>query len=207
MAQNIATRTTLLMLKARVIQRSGSLGENVVDIDLTILLNKAIIEVRERLGEAIDDFYKIPVTAISLTGTVPNYSASITTIDIASMRKRSLYSSTLGGEIPIYDPQEFNQIKTLYTQTAMGNNAVATLAQASGTYAAQPSTSTLTIRVYSGYASAATDLEFTIIRSPRYVSTNSDTIDIPEEYVPEVENRAVEIILTTKKARTIEEKA
>ena len=197
MAQNLAVTTTLNLMKARVRDAVGAVSEQdslILEADLTDVIHAAVLAVCKELGDALDEFYKIPTTSISLTGTTPNFSASITTIDIGTMRKRTLYSSTLGGEIPIYDSQEFNQIKTLYSSTEMGNNAIATLAQASGTYASQPTASTLTLRVYSGYASAATDLELTIIRSPRYVTTGTDTLDIPEAYMDIIEAKAVELL-------------
>ncbi len=197
MAQNIAVTTTLGLMMARIRDTVGAVSEQdsgLLEADLIDVVHNAILGVRAALGPALEDFYKIPTTAISLTGTTPNFSASIATIDIASMEKRALFSSTLGGEIPIYDAQEFNQIRSLYTATQMGNSAVATIAQASGTYASQPTASTITIRVYSGYASAATDLEFTIIRSPRRVTTGTDTLDIPDAYADSVHDKAVELL-------------
>lgn len=187
---------------ARVREAIGAVSEQasgIINADIIDVIHNAVLLTRKSLGVVLDDFYKLPVTAISLSGTMPNYSASIATMDIAQMDSRTLYSSTLGGQIPIYSADEFDQIKTLYDSSEIGDNAIATIAQASGTLASLPTASAVTIRVYSGYASAATDLQLTVIRSPRYVTVGTDTLDIPDMYADLVEGKAIEILKSRSK--------
>lgn len=202
MAQNLAVTTTLYLMVARVREAIGAVSEQasgIINADIIDVIHNAVLLTRKSLGVVLDDFYKLPVTAISLSGTMPNYSASIATMDIAQMDSRTLYSSTLGGQIPIYSADEFDQIKTLYDSSEIGDNAIATIAQASGTLASLPTASAVTIRVYSGYASAATDLQLTVIRSPRYVTVGTDTLDIPDMYADLVEGKAIEILKSRSK--------
>lgn len=197
MAQNLAVTTTLNLMIARVRDALGAASEQASELltaDITDVVHNAIILTRKSLGVALDEFYTLPVTSISLSGTMPNYTASVAAMDISQMESRTLYSSTLGGQVPIYSADEFDQIKTLYDSTEIGDNAIANIAQASGTLASLPTVSAMTIRVYSGYASAATDLQLTVMRSPRYVTTGTDTLDIPDMYVDLVEGKAIEIL-------------
>lgn len=197
MAVNLSISTTLSLALARVRDEVGAVSVQdsmLLEPDLIDVVHNAVLTVRKKYGQMLDALYSVVYTTITPAGTTPNYSADISAAEISSVESVSVYSATLGGKVPILSNLEFDHMRTLYSAAEVGNLGVAAVSLEGSTYGAMAGRSKVRVRIWSNYGSAPTDVEVTMMRSPRYVTTAADTLDIPDQYVDEVIFAAVAIL-------------
>ncbi len=191
MAQFLATTTTLGNMKAQVRGQLGAVSEQesgIISIEMNDIIHQAITNLRTILGSILNGFYRTK-GAVTPTGTTPNYSISVAATEIADIHDVALYNPTFG-EIPIFNLKKFNAYRTLYSSTDIGTTkAFATIANSETALATQ---SVLTLNIFSGAATstplAATEFSYT--RYPKKVTSDINTLDIPETYIPLVRDIA-----------------
>lgn len=181
MVQNIAVTTTLKDFKANVRMLAKALSEQeskLLNKQLVDMVHYGIVFVRTLVGKFIDDHYRVLNTGLVVSGGAkPNYTVSITALDITDVNKVTLYSSGLG-PIPVYSHDVFNSIRELYSAADMGiDRAVATI------YLNSLTPAVLTLALYTNSTSAPT-IEMVYIRNPIKVTAGADTVDLPEHLVP-----------------------
>lgn len=189
MAQFLATTTTLKNFKAQIRSQLGAVSQQesgIIDLEMNDIIHQAITSLRTTLGNIIKDFYITKGTIVSssdMSGSVPNYTVNIATREIADIHDINLFHSTFG-EIPVLPRAKFLLIKSTYSASDIGTTkAIATIANTETALATQ---SVLTIYVYSNASatSAFNNTEFWYPRYPKKVVADTDTLDLPELYVP-----------------------
>jgi hypothetical protein len=185
MAQYLATTTTLQSFKAQVrgqLQAQSLQETGVFDPEMNDLVHQAVSSVRAVMGTLLDAFYRTSAS-VSPTGTTPNFSISIAANEIADVRSIALYNGTLK-QIPIMSRRKYDAIRSLYSAAEIGTtNGIATI---TNTATAANTQSVLMLYVYSNVASSSTlaNTEMSYSRYPKKVTVESDTLDLPESFVP-----------------------
>ena len=185
MASFLATTTTLANMKAQVRGQLGAVSEQesgILSIEMNDIIHQAITNLRAILGKLVADFYRTK-GSISPTGTTPDFSITVAAKEIADVNDVALYNATLK-EIPIVSAKKFNALRTLYSASEIGTtHGFATIANTETALATQ---SVLTLYIYSNVASQTTlaSTEFYYSRFPKKVTTDADTLDLPEIYIP-----------------------
>lgn len=184
MAQFLATLTTLANFKAQVRGQLGAVSDQesgILNIEMNDLVHQSITSVRTLLGKLLNDFYRTRNTSLTVAGSNPNYTADISALEIFDVNDMSLYTSGLG-EIPIVSGKKFNAYRSLYTAAEIGTgDGIATVANTTTAAATQ---SVLTIYIYSNAAAAPTPAELVYSRYPKKVTTDANTLDLPETFIP-----------------------
>lgn len=199
MSQNLGV-TTLGTMMANVRGQAKSLSSqetNLLDIQLADLVHDAILWVRGVYGKLIDDWYRTRYTALTFSGSTPNFTVDISSLSMSDINRLRIYDATLG-EIPILSNAEFNGIRTNYTATQIGaTKGVATVVAAGGTMGSKSANPPISILLYSNAAAAPSTPELFITRTPIKVlySAPTDTLDIPEIAIPLVQNAATVYVL------------
>ena len=177
---------TLASVKANVRQQSGTLSvqdSQIIDPQMNDIIHNSVLLVRSIMGRSIDEFYLMnsPLHAITMTNGFG--SSSISSISIANLRGITIRDSSLG-VIPVLSHRDFNHISSLYTPTEMGTKgAIATVETL------ESSPVVLSIEFYSG-ANTISNPRLYYSRNPYKITTDTDTIDIPDYLVPIVQDSA-----------------
>lgn len=196
MAQNLAVTTTLATVKANIRSKTGSISTQdslLIEPQLNDIVHFAIQFVRTLGGKFVDAYYMQKKLDLTFAGTTPDFTASITALNIADANAVRLYHATLK-EIPVVTNQMFNALRTVYAATDIGTTrGFATVSLTSATPAV------LTVYLFSNIASFPTNVEISFPRNPVKVTTETDTVDIPEQFIPfVVDTAAKDVFLKLK---------
>jgi hypothetical protein len=201
LSQNLATTVyTLKFVKANIKSKLGNLSNQKLDIfekQINNLLHGEILKLRALMGKSLDAFYMTKTTLGTITLTSGFGSTSITAQSIADVNRITLYDPTLK-QIPIYDTETFNSIRSTKTTTEMGTTeAIATVLSISAVANTAPYV--LSMGFYTGASSSLTTVEMYYPRNPIQVTTDIDTLDVPDNYIPIVENMTAITMFTRLK--------
>jgi hypothetical protein len=188
MAQNLSTSTyTLALFKAGVRAQSDSLSQQesqLIDLELVDIIHNSAMMVRTLLGRVLDPFYMSEQTLGTITFTAGFATITIATYSIADINGLTLYDPTLK-EVPILPYMQFNALRSLYTATQIGTtDAIATVEVEAGT------PNVLSLAFWSGVSSPITTMTIQYPRNPVKVSTDADTIDLPDYLIPIAQDMA-----------------
>ena len=195
MAQNLSVTFTLAMVKEQVrkITDTYSIQESLLlDAELAEFIHQAVEEVRVMRAADLIDFYNERKTDVTFTGSTPDFTASITALSIVDIGSITLYHATLGN-IPLVSNERFNWLRANYTATE-----VSTTKGVGTVYLTTATPAVLTIGLFSNAAAAPTSVQIVYSRNPRKVTTDADTIDVPDQFVNDVIDATVKRILATK---------
>jgi len=193
MAQNLGTSTyTLASFKANVKNLSNALSTQetgIIDNQINDIIHNSVLFMRSLLGRSLDGFYNTTATLGTLSMTAGYGSVTIASYSIADINRMSLYDPTLK-EIPIVSNTQFNSFRTIYTGGSGGTigatGAVATIFNSAGT------PNVLKLGLFTGSASSSiTTVELTYPRNPVKVTTDADSLDLPDHLVPITQDVAV----------------
>lgn len=186
--QNLATSNyTLASFKAVVRTQSNSLSQQesgIIDLQLNDIIHNAVLLVRTMLGRAIDSFYMTQVTLGTISLTSGLGAVTIATYSIADPTRVSIFDPTLK-EIPVLSATQFNALRALYTTTQVGATAgFATIEAAAGT------PNVLKVEIYTGASGTITTALLYYPRNPEKVTTDANTIDLPDHLIPIAQDMA-----------------
>lgn len=162
-----------------------------IETQLNDLVHESLLSVRGALDILVDDEYKIVGSDTVVPGTFSTSSSGYTTntsdpiaagtIYDMNPSKMSLFGLTqFVGEIPIFTPKKFNALRSVlstYNSDFAVTKGIATVYSTT--------TGTVIIAVY-GYPTATTapTFSFTYLRQPTRETTDTNTVDLPDRWVP-----------------------
>jgi len=156
------------------------------------IIHEAILVVRFRLGQALDSFYYTEVTGLSETSN----KIDISSFDIADIQKCKLvYNGNLN--VPILSITEYNLLMSIYDSTSLANAVFGYIANQS-----IGQDTKLCIYVYRGSGvGAPSTVKFSYTRNPQKAVSETDYLDIPENFATIVKDIAV--VLMAKKMNKV----
>jgi hypothetical protein len=181
MAQNLSTSNyTLAAFKAFVRAQTGAMSQQesgLLELQLNDIVHNAIVFVRSILGRAIDGFYNTEQVLGSITFSSGWGSITIATYSIADINKIRIFDPTLK-EIPVLSYTKFNALRSVYSSSDISStHAIATVAASSGT------PNVLKIEFFSASGTITTATLY-YPRNPVKVTTDTDTLDLPDHLIP-----------------------
>ena len=172
---NIATQTTLAIMKANVRSQSGTIVSQysgLIEPQLEDICHLSIQFIRNYLGKFLDQFYSTTVTVTEASNLI-----NISTTDIADANRLLLYDAT-HGKISIISETEFYGFLTLYSTTQLADAVFASISNILDT------DNRLSLKTYRGTNKTTPGvLTFVYPRNPKKAA-DTDKLDLPEAYVP-----------------------
>jgi len=189
MATYLSVDWTLAKFRANVRSQASILtqiakksGRFLLYPQLDDLIHKSIIDVRRALDLVIHDAYRVTSSSLTFSGAKPDYTASLSTLKATpgfysyDVNIMSLRDGVLG-YIPLVPRDLFDEWRDLYASTDIG--ATAGFATIETDTTGNPS-----ILLYSDIAAAPASCKLTYIRGVKVVTVKTDTLDLPDLWVP-----------------------
>lgn len=194
----LGKNTSLGRAMALIRMRTGTLDvqeSEIFDPQLVDVVHQAVLAAAAKLPK---ERYSTTVTSAASEIAEASNLIDISTLDIADQAKESMaLIDATHGDIPIIDSSLFNSLKSHYTASALTNGLFARLTNIKAT------DNKLQIQTYRGSTVATPGaLEFTFIRNPKYITTMTAMLDIPEDLIPFVIEVAVVAISPKAKVAT-----
>ena len=185
---------SLARVKAQVRAQTSLLSQQesgLIESQLNDLVHESVLSVRGALDILVDDEYRIVGSDTTVPGTFSTSSSGYSdnssdpiaagTVYDLNPSKLSLFGVTqYSGEIPIFSKKKFDALRSvLRTNTSdfAVTKGIATIYSTT--------TGTVVIAVY-GYptANTAPTFNFIYLRQPTRETTDANTIDVPDRWVP-----------------------
>jgi hypothetical protein len=185
---------TLTRVKAQVRAQTSLLSQQesgMIESQLNDLVHESVLSVRGALDILVDDEYRISANNPTVPGTFSTSSsgycdnsgdpiASGTIYDM-NLKNMSLFGVTqYSGEIPIFSKKKFDALRSVLRNNTTDFAVTKGIATVYST-----TTGTVIIAVY-GYptANTAPTFNFIYLRQPTRETTDTNTIDLPDRWVP-----------------------
>jgi hypothetical protein len=195
-AQNLSISATLQGTITNIRRKTGLLdpqASGLTDVQLTDLIHTGLLAVRNdpNIKETIDMYYQRSdsVTFSAISAGIAT--VSITALNLSSIsnpRLRATLTSVTNKLIPIFPRDRYDvELQTQTTTTLTTTGAVGTI------YLTSASPNILTLEIFTG-ASTIGSAIFSYLKNPIKVTAVADTLDIPDQYTPFVEDYVVNIL-------------
>lgn len=183
----LSINNSLGTIKANIRSQTGTLSpqeSGLFELQINDIVHNAALFVRNLLGRFVDAFYSTSATATEASNLIV-----ISTLELDDVNRLTLYDAT-HGVIPFVSNHLFYQMQTLYTSTQLADTILATVSNILAT------DNKLQIKTYRGTNKTSPGtLTLVYPRTPNKATADATKVDIPDTYVPLVQDCATLYVL------------